>query len=156
MKKLNKTGTACTLDVVGNFDEDYESIIDKYQKEGWLVYHGFQSDVKPFIRDCDCFVLPSWHEGMANTNLECAASGRPIITSNIPGCREAVVDGVSGYLCEKKSVESLFQTMKKVCETACEQRRVMGLAGREHMEQSFNREEIVEETIRKIFNSFGV
>ena len=55
--------------------------------------YGFQEDVRPYIKQCDCFVLPSYHEGMANTNLESASTGRPVITTNIPGCKEAVIDG---------------------------------------------------------------
>lgn len=73
-------------------------------KRGWLKYHGYQSDIRPFVERAHCFVLPSWHEGMANTNLESAASGRPIITSDIPGCKEAVIESKSGYLCERKIV----------------------------------------------------
>ena len=74
-----------------------------YENEGWLHYYGYQKDVRPFIEQSHCFVLPSWHEGMANTNLESAASGRPVITSNIPGCLEAVIDGETGFLIERKN-----------------------------------------------------
>ena len=99
MRMLRKDGINCSLDVVGGYEENYESIIRRFEKEGWLNYHGFQDDVRPFIANCHCFVLPSWHEGMANTNLECAASGRPVITSYIHGCLEAVVEGKNGFLC---------------------------------------------------------
>lgn len=102
MKKLIESGIECELDVLGGCEEDYNNKINEYESEGWLHYHGYQKDVRPFIASCNCFVLPSWHEGMANTNLESAASARPVITTNIPGCREAVEDGVSGYLVEKK------------------------------------------------------
>lgn len=74
---------------------------------------GYQSDVRPFIAEDHCFVLPSWHEGMANTNLECAASGRPIITSNIHGCLEAVIEGKTGFLVKVKNADDLYETMKK-------------------------------------------
>ena len=62
---LRKDGINCTLDVVGPYENDYESIIKEYESEGWLKAHGFQEDVRPFIKNCHCFVLPSWHEGMA-------------------------------------------------------------------------------------------
>ena len=81
MKRLVDEGEKCFLDVVGPFEEDYKEKLEKYEKAGWLKYHGYQENVIPFIAACDCFVLPSYHEGMANTNLECASSGRPIITS---------------------------------------------------------------------------
>ena len=78
MIKLQKE-TTCCLDVVGPCEENYKDLLSKYEAEGWLMYHGYQSDVRPFIANCDCFVLPSYHEGMANTNLESASSGRPVI-----------------------------------------------------------------------------
>ena len=147
MRRLRSAGYSCTLDVLGGMEEDYRQEIEKYTAEGWLHYHGYQKDVRPFIRECHCFVLPSWHEGMANTNLECAASGRPLITSNIPGCREAVVDGVSGYLCESRNSESLYARMKQFINLTHEERQKMGLAGRKHMEEMFDKRKVVEKTI---------
>ena len=96
-------------------------------------------------------VLPSWHEGMANTNLEGAASGRPIITSNIPGCREAVEDGVTGYLVLSKNVEDLYKVMKKFVKLSYETRKNMGLAGRKRMEKNFDKKQVVYETISKLY-----
>ena len=151
VKRLLKEGAPCSLDVLGQYEEDYKERLEEAQKEGWLRYHGSQPDVRPFIAASDCFVLPSYHEGMANTNLECAASGRPIITSNIPGCKEAVIDGVSGYTCEPKDVESLYGMMKKILETPREERIRMGIAGRKHMEEAFDKNAVVKETIRHLF-----
>ena len=147
MQRLNKEGYKCMLDVVGGFEENYSEKIRKYEREGWLHYLGYQENVRPFIEKCHCFVLPSWHEGMANTNLECSAMGRPIITSNIHGCLEAVEDGVTGYLCEKQNPEDLYRIMKKICELSYEERKAMGLAGRKRMEDLFDKKKVVEETI---------
>lgn len=148
-KRLIHEGFQCHIEIVGPCEEDYKAQLEECEKAGWLKYHGFQSDVKPFIRECDCFVLPSYHEGMANTNLECASSGRPIITSNIPGCKEAVVDG-SGLLCEPKSVDSLYQAMKKMVELGREEREKMGQVGRKHMEDVFDKKKVVEDTIKHL------
>lgn len=150
MRMLRKEGISCTLDVLGNFDEDYSGVIRECEAEGWLCYHGYQKDVRPFIENCHCFVLPSWHEGMANTNLECAASGRPVITSNIHGCMEAVEDGVTGFLAESKNAEDLFLTMKRFCQLGYEERKAMGLAGRKRMEELFDKEKVVRETIQRL------
>lgn len=136
------------LDVVGGFEENYSEKIHKYEREGWLHYLGYQEDVRPFIEKCHCFVLPSWHEGMANTNLEAAATGRPVITSNIHGCLEAVEDGVTGYLAEKKNANALYQVMKKMCELSAEKKERMGMVGRKHMEDQFDKCAIVEETLK--------
>ena len=151
MMRLVAEGQQCFLDVVGPFEEDYEERLRKYEKAGWLKYHGFQEDVRPFISACDCFVLPSYHEGMANTNLEAAAMGRPVITSNIPGCREAVIDGVSGYLCEPKDVESLHHTMHTMMGIDRNQREGLGKMGRKNMERFFDKTRIVNQTIDIMF-----
>lgn len=150
MKRLVADGCNCFLDVVGPFEEDYKQKLDQYEKLGWLKYHGYQKDVVPFIVACDCFVLPSYHEGMANTNLECASSGRPIITSNIPGCKEAVVDG-SGMLCEPRSVDSLYAAMRTMAAKPREEREQMGKVARRHMEDIFDKKQVIKETIKHLF-----
>ena len=150
MKRLVSEGEKCFLDVVGPFEEDYKEKLEECEKAGWLKYHGYQENVIPFIAACDCFVLPSYHEGMANTNLECASSGRPVITSNIPGCKESVVDG-SGLLCETRNVESLFRAMKTMLEKPREERVRMGQVGRKHMEDVFDKKKVVGDTIRHLF-----
>ena len=86
------------FDIVGPMEDDYKERIQSLVRNGIIYYYGYQEDVKPFIKKCDCFVLPSYHEGMANTLLECGAMGRPLITSRIHGCMEAVRDGENGYL----------------------------------------------------------
>lgn len=150
MKMLIDDGIPCILDVVGGYEEDYQQTIETAETEGWVKYWGYQADVRPFIAASHCFVLPSWHEGMANTNLECAASGRPVITSNIHGCLEAVEDGVSGFLCEKQNADDLYRVMKRFTELPYSWRKAMGLAGRKRMEEIFDKKKVVEETIRHL------
>lgn len=145
---LINEGFDCQLIVVGKYEEDYS---EKFKQYSWLKYEGPQKDVRPFIKECHCFVLPSWHEGMANTNLECAASGRPIITSNIPGCKEAVIDGVSGLLCKSKSSQSLYDAMKKMFLMDNDNRIKMGCEGRKHMEKVFDKKVVVRNTIEALF-----
>lgn len=152
MQRLVSEGCPCSLDVLGGYEENYKSMIEKYEAEGWLHYHGYQKDVRPFIEASHCFVLPSWHEGMANTNLECAASGRPVITSSIHGCMEAVEDGVTGFLCERKNAEDLYRVMKKFAALSSEERRAMGIAGRKRMEDLFDKKKVVGETIKALKN----
>ncbi len=150
MKRLLSEGNKCSLMVLGRYEEGYEEQVKQYQNEGWLEYYGYQSDVRPYIAKAHCFVLPSYHEGMANTNLECAASGRPVITSNIPGCKEAVMEG-SGLLCEPKNTDSLYKAMKKMISISREDREKMGLVGRKHMEDVFDKEKVVADTIKHLF-----
>ena len=152
MEHLRKDGIDCTLDVLGFFEEQYEEKIRRAAEQGWLRYHGYQKDVRPFIAAAHCFVLPSWHEGMANTNLECAAMGRPIITSRIHGCMEAVLEGESGFLCRAQDSESLYQQMKRFCALPRERRAAMGMAGRRHMEAVFDKRVVVSQTLEGIKN----
>lgn len=150
IKKLRNKGHNCELDVLGGFEENYANIIEQYEKEGWLHYKGYQEDVRPFITRAHCFVLPSWHEGMANTNLENAASGRPIITTNIHGCKEAVVDGKSGFLVKKNNVNDLYDKMLKFLNMSYEKKKKMGIAGRKLMEEKFDKRKVVKNTVEEI------
>ena len=149
MKRLIKEGENCFLDVIGPFEEDYGEILRRYENEGWLKYYGYQKDVRPFIAASDCVVLPSYHEGMANTNLEGASTGRPVITSNIPGCAESVIDGKSGFLCVPGDADSLYEKMKLMIKS--ENREEMGEAGRQHVIKEFDRKVIVQKTIKQLF-----
>lgn len=150
MDRLHSENVPCSLDVLGYYEEDYAEAIERYTASGWLRYHGQQKDVRPFIADSHCFVLPSHHEGMANTNLECAAMARPLITSNIHGCKEAVIDGESGFLCEPKNADSLYEAMKRFSALPADERRKMGTRGREHMEKVFDKKIVVENTLKEL------
>ena len=152
MEHLQKDGIDCTLDVLGFFEEQYEEKIHRAEEQGWLRYHGYQKDVRPFIAAAHCFVLPSWHEGMANTNLECAAMGRPVITSRIHGCMEAVLEEKSGFLCRTQDSESLYREMKRFCALPRDRRAAMGRAGRRHMEAVFDKRVVVSQTLEGIKN----
>lgn len=147
MERLRAEGENCTLDILGGYEEDYADTIRSYEEAGWLKYHGYVEDVRPYIEKTHCVVLASYHEGMANTNLEGAAMGRPIITSNIPGCREAVLDGESGLLCKPQDADSLYETMKRFVSLPADIREQMGKAGRAHMEAMFDKKKVVEETM---------
>ena len=145
--RLHQKGYSCTLDVLGQMEESYERQMQEAQERGLLTYYGHQSDVRPFVERCHCFVLPSWHEGMANTNLECASMGRPLITSDIHGCKEAVIENVTGLLCQPKNADSLYKAMKEFLELDMQKREAMGRAGRVHMERTFDKQIIVRQTL---------
>ncbi len=143
-------GEAVTFDVVGFFEDEYKEQVQKLQRQGIIEFHGFQEEVRPFYQKANCVVLPSYHEGMSNVLLEAAATGRGLITSDIPGCREAVLDGTSGYLCPVMDPEALLAAMKKFMELSGKEREALGLAGRKHMEDVFDKKKVVQETLKKI------
>lgn len=124
-------------------------------KEGIAVFHGFQSEPQPFYAAADCVVLASYHEGMSNVFLEATATGHPVITSNIYGCREAVDEGVSGLLCRVKDADSLYEQMKKMALLSREEREQMGIAGRKRMERQFDKKVVVRNTIDAVFSPKG-
>lgn len=139
------------LDVVGWCEEDYEQRLKELQERGLIQFHGFQIDVQPFIEKAHVFVLPSYHEGMANTLLESAAMGRPLITSNIHGCMEAVVDGKTGFLCEVRNAESLAQQMEKFIKLTFEQKCDMGRKSYEYVAKHFDKKKVVQETVETLY-----
>ena len=145
-------GDGVEFHIVGSFEEAYKPIMDELAQAGVVKYHGYQSDMKPFYAMASCIVLPSYHEGMSNVLLEAAASGRPLITSDIPGCREAVENGVSGYLCPAKNADALCDAMQRFVDLPESWRAEMGRRGRERMEQKFDKRIIVKETIEAMFD----
>ena len=143
-------GDGVEFHIVGSFEEGYKPLMDELEKAGVVQYHGYQSDMKRFYAMASCVVLPSYHEGMSNVLLEAAASGRPLITSDIPGCREAVENGVSGYLCPAKDADALYEAMRRFAELPESWRGELGRRGRERMEQRFSKTAVVAETIKHL------
>ena len=143
-------GDGVEFHIVGSFEEAYKPIMDELAQAGVVKYHGYQSDMKPFYAMAGCVVLPSYHEGMSNVLLEAAASGRPLITSDIPGCREAVENGVSGYLCPVKNAGALYDAMQRFAELPKDLKTEMGGRGRARMEQHFSKKAVVTETIQHL------
>lgn len=140
-------GDGVEFHVVGSFEEGYKPLMDELEQTGVVKYHGYQSDMKHFYAMADCVVLPSYHEGMSNVLLEAAASGRPLITSDIPGCREAVEPGVSGYLCPARDADALYATMRRFAELPPAQRAAMGAASHDWIARNFDKKAVVAETV---------
>ena len=138
------------LDLVGFFEDEYKEQVEKMTQDGIAVVHGFQENPRPYYGKADCVVLPSYHEGMSNVLLEAAAIGRPLITSDIPGCREAVKQGISGLLCPVKDRNALLHAMEDFLKLSKEERKAMGRAGRKYMEEQYDKEKVVKKTCRTI------
>jgi galacturonosyltransferase len=153
MRRLHEErGSQVVLDLVGFFDDDYETEVNQLVADGIAVFHGFQSDPCPYYAATDCVVLPSYHEGMSNVLLEASATGRPVITSNIHGCKEAVIDGKTGLLCAVKDTDDLLDKMRRMAELPRDERDAMGKAARAKMEQEFEKSLIVGKTLRAILD----
>ncbi len=138
------------LDIVGFYEDDYKEQVNNLVQDGIAIYHGFQENPIPYYAASDCIVLPSYHEGMSNVLLEAAAIGRPLITSDIPGCREAVDPGLSGILVKVKNTDSLRDGMEIFLDKTLDERILMGKAGRQKMEREFDKAQVVKETIQAL------
>lgn len=149
-KRIKEEYPDVCFDIVGPMEDEYGSTIEKLEREGIITYYGYQKDVKPFIARCHCFVLPSWHEGMANTLLETAAMGRPLITSRIHGCMEAVKEGVNGYLVPRQNSEILEEKIAKFIDLFYVTKKTMGVQSRDFVKITFNKNDIVNETIGEL------
>ncbi|MCS0000027.1 glycosyltransferase family 4 protein [Vibrio alginolyticus] len=103
------------FELVGPEDPSPDGIkldeVHQWTDSGAIKYSSATTDVRPFIESCAIYVLPSYHEGMPRTVLEAMAMGRPILTTDVPGCRETVIDGENGWLVEKANAEQLAEKM---------------------------------------------
>lgn len=143
-------GSNVVLDLVGFFEDEYMQSINQLIEKGCAVFHGFQTDPRPYYAMADCVVLPSHHEGLSNVLLEAAAMGRPVITSRIAGCKEAVIPDKSGLLCTVKDGESLFAAMDAFMNMPREARETMGRCGRTYMAE-FEKHKVVRMTLDALF-----
>ena len=104
--------------LLGDIDNDNptaikKSALDSWIKEDIIQYHGYAKDTRPYICKADCVVLPSYREGMPRVILEAMAMAKPCITTNAPGCKDAVVENETGLICEVANADSLSKTIEK-------------------------------------------
>lgn len=129
-----------------------EQQVQEWVQEGVIDYLGTVADVRPLIAQADCVVLPSYREGLPRSLLEAAAMGRPLIATDVTGCREVVEDGVNGFLCTVKDADSLAQAMERFMKLPREAIVDMGKASRAMVEQRFDERLVVEKYLREIDN----
>lgn len=144
-KQIKRKHPNCYFDIVGGYDEEqYHSIVQEYESKGIVKGWGQQSDVHSIIKSHHIMVQPSYHEGLSNVLLEAAACGRPVVATNIPGCRETFDEGISGIGFEAHSGDSLVNAVEKILALSTEEREKMGIAGREKVEREFNRKIVID------------
>lgn len=127
------------FDIMGYCDEDYQELLDDLEKEGVIRQIGFHTRVHEYLAAADAIVVASFHEGMSNALIEGAATGRPVIASNISGCKEAFEEGVTGFGFTPGNPEELIDAMEKFLALSTKERATMGQRGREKMEREFDR-----------------
>ncbi|SDC66839.1 Glycosyltransferase involved in cell wall bisynthesis [Paraburkholderia lycopersici] len=127
-----------------------------WEREGIIEYLGETADVRPYIADADCVVLPSYREGVPRTLMEASAMGRPIVATRVPGCREVVADGENGLLCEARNAGALAATLARMLDLDDAARAAMAARGRKKIEKEFDERVVVQryrELIREITGS---
>jgi glycosyltransferase involved in cell wall biosynthesis len=140
---LRSRGVKADLCLLGFLDSQNPTAISKIQMDEWVAegvirYLGVSDKVHEEIALADCVVLPSYREGTPRTLLEAAAMARPVITTDVVGCREVVENGVNGYLCRVRDAVDLANKIQQLISLPSEDRKRMGLCGRIKMEQEFD------------------
>ena len=138
-------------------ESHYEKELQELGKQGIVIYRGSQKDVKPWIKRAHAIIHPSTYgEGMSNVLLENASSGRLIVTTDNPGCKETVNDGISGFIYHGGDVDQLVQKIETVVNSMSnDARKQMGLEGRKKVEKEFSREIVIDTYMKKVKEIIG-
>ena len=143
--------------VVGYCEETYENELKDLHNKGIIQYHGMQTDVRKFHKISHCTIHPTYYpEGMSNVLLESAACGRPIITTNKPGCKEIVDNGYNGYLVEEKNSTDLIEKVEKFLALDNDEKKSLGLYGRLKVEKEFDRQLVTRTYLDEIINAISI
>lgn len=127
-----------------------EAKIEEWQKEGLIEYLGKTADVRPYIAESDCVLLPSYREGNPRALLEAASMGKPLIATDVAGCRAVIDDGVNGFLIPPKDSVRLAAAIIKMIELPYSQRKELGEAGRRKMLKEFDEKAVIEQYLKEI------
>lgn len=136
--------------IIGGFDGAYEEKVRAAVDAGEIEYLGEQSDVHSCLKEAHGIVHASYHEGMSNVLLEAAACARPIIATDVAGCRETYENGVSGIACKARDGEDLVRAIREFIALPNHQRAAMGLAGRRKAEDEYNRARVIEQYLEEV------
>ncbi|WKA50220.1 glycosyltransferase family 4 protein [Planococcus liqunii] len=147
-----------TFQIIGFVEETqplYKELIKEYEDKKIISFLGYQADVKPFIKKAHCIIQASHGgEGMSNVLLETAATGRVLIASDIPGCRETIDEEVNGFIFEPQNTNSLTQRIEQYLKLTYEEKKKMGLNSRKKIEKEFDRNIVVEAYLKEINEAY--
>ncbi len=154
-KIVSKTHPDVQFIIVGELGANNKTAISKevlecYLKETNAVFLGKRDDMIPVYKNADIMVLPSYREGLSKALLEAASMSLPIITTNVPGCKDVVKDGYNGYLCEVKNYESLAEKILDMLSLSGEERIELGKSGRDFAKNNFDEKLMFMEYLKKI------
>jgi glycosyltransferase involved in cell wall biosynthesis len=127
-----------------------EEQLTSWQEKGWVIYWGSSSNVREKMALADCVVLPSYREGTPRTLLEAAAMGRPLVATDVPGCREVVRHGLNGLLCRPRDSQDLADKMQDVLQMPIEQLAHMGQVSRQLVEEHFDEQRVIDAYMKEL------
>jgi glycosyltransferase involved in cell wall biosynthesis len=141
--------------LIGSSDYDNASAIalatlKDWEAKGIIEYLGPLSNVIPQIEASDVVVLPSYREGLPRSLLEACAIGRPLIATNVPGCKDLVIDGITGFLCKPKDAKDLAKSMVRFLNLSHEEKQEMGLNARKLAEEKFDHNIVINKYLETI------
>ena len=144
-REIRKKYPETRFHICGFCEQDYQEELKKLNADGTIIYHGLVKDMVAIYRKMSCTIHPTYYpEGLSNVLLESAASGRPIITTDRPGCREVVDNGVNGYVVKERNSKDLIEKIEIFLSKSVEERKQMGLAGRAKVEKEFSRRIVID------------
>jgi glycosyltransferase involved in cell wall biosynthesis len=152
---VRRQSPSVIFQIVGFLGVENRTAVPGETVEGWVAdglidYLGVSDDVRPAIAAADCVVLPSYREGMPRTLLEAAAMGKPLIATDVPGCRQIVDHGVNGLLCRVRDANDLARRMLEMIAISAEGRTAMGAAGRAKTEREFDENIVVQRYLEAV------
>jgi glycosyltransferase involved in cell wall biosynthesis len=153
IKELRKRNVLCNFQILGAKDPKHKrgidpKLIDAWVEEGLVDYLGTTEDVRNLLSHADCVVLPSYREGTPRTLLEAASLAKPLIATNVPGCRNVVKHNFNGFLCELRSGKDLADKMEDMYKLAEEKRRSFGANSRRLVENEFDEQIVIDKYIQ--------
>lgn len=143
--------------VCGMCEQGYQKVMSEMVSKGVVQYHGQVDNISEIYRNVHCIVHPSFYpEGLSNVLLEASASGRPIITTDKPGCKEIVEHGINGYVVKQRDSADLINKVETFLSKSYSEKRQMGINGRARVVEKYNRSIVVDKYLTEIHNSiFG-
>lgn len=154
-KKIRMLYPTVQFWILGEIDTQNPAAIKETELQEWIAqqhvdYKGFVKDVRPYLAESDCIVLPSYREAIPRAIQEGMAMGKPAISTDVPGCREAIEHGKNGYLVPVQNIDTLFEYVKKMIEMPVAQRIAMGEYGRQKTLNEFDDRLIADQIVAVI------
>ncbi len=155
IRLLKIKGLDAKFQILGPKDVEHkrgikEEIVNEWISSNTIEYLGTTEDVRGYINNADCVVLPSYREGTPKSLLEAASSGKPIVTTDVPGCRDVVDDKINGFLCKMKDPQDLANKLEAMSFLNDDELKNLGINGRKKVENQFDEQIVIKKYLNTI------